>query len=260
MLGVAFGLQPGGGGSGDPGGKASVLARATAAPTDTPPVASPTSQPTKAASSPATGARNDAPNVATNPGQPGGQPTGEVAGARSGSPAAATPEVDFSRDSTQCGSIQENSVTLSVEQTIAGVSVRVTRAAVYPVEYFRCILMATGGREAISLASSVSKAQKGGATQAVLIDLWITNASHEFGQINLKTASVAAAGQAFAPLATIGGRSEVVVSSGQGRSVTLAIAVKNSLDRTGPMTVSVDAPLAGGKQTAGKYQLFLPTP
>lgn len=107
----------------------------------------------------------------------------------------------------------------------------------------------------------VSKAEREGMTHAVLIDLWITNSSREFGQVNLRTAVISAAGQVFSPLATLGGRSEVVVSGGQGRNVTLVAAVKNTIGSgTGPITVSIDAPLAGGKQTAGKYQLFLPTP
>jgi hypothetical protein len=198
---------------------------------------------------------------AVAPGEPPNgiaHPTDEVAGARS-TPTTA-PEADLSRESTQCGTIQETSVALSVEQVLQGVSVRVTRGTVYPVDYFRCILMATGGREAISLAGSISKAQRDGATHAVLVDLWITNAARDFAQVNLKTAQLAAAGQAFAPLATLGGRSEVVVSSGQGRNVTLVVTLANKLETTGPVTLTIDAPLAGGKQTPGKYQLFLPTP
>ena len=57
------------------------------------------------------------------------------------------------------------------------------------------------------------------------------------------------------------GRGEVVVSSGEGRSVTLVVTLANAVGgTTGPMTLTVDAPLSGGQQTAGKYQLFLPTP
>jgi hypothetical protein len=148
-----------------------------------------------------------------------------------------------------------------VEQTINGVAIQATRASAYPIEYFRCILMATGGREAVALASSVTKVQDAGATHALLIDLWITNAGREFGQLNLKSSSLAAAGRQFAPLATLGGRAEVVVSSGQGREITLVVAITNDVgDSTGPVTLTVDAPLVGGKEQPGKYQLFLPTP
>ena len=98
-------------------------------------------------------------------------------------------------------------------------------------------------------------------TTILLVDLWIANSSRQFGQVNLRTAQVAAAGQAFSPIATLGGRSEVVVSSGQGRNVTLVIAVRNTVGATpGPVTLVVEAPLSGGTPVAGKYQLFLPTP
>jgi hypothetical protein len=72
---------------------------------------------------------------------------------------------------------------------------------------------------------------------------------------------VAAAGQSFSPIATLGGRSEVVVSSGQGRNVTLVVAIRNTVGATaGPVTLVIEAPLSGGTPVAGKYQLFLPTP
>jgi hypothetical protein len=98
-------------------------------------------------------------------------------------------------------------------------------------------------------------------THAILIDLWITNAGRDFGQVTLKDAQLAAAGQLFSPLATLGGRADVVVASGQGRNVTLVVAIKNSLGpTTGPVTLTIGSPLFGGQPTAGKYSLFLPTP
>jgi len=152
-------------------------------------------------------------------------------------------------------------VPLSVQQVVSGVAVAARQATLYPADYFSCILMATGGREAVSLAGSVSKAHRDGATHAVLIDLWITNSGRDFGQVNLRTSALAVAGQTFTPLATLGGRSEVVVASGQGRNVTLVVMVKNGVGATtGPMTLTIEAPLFGGKQTPGKFQLFLPTP
>lgn len=198
-------------------------------------------------------------------GQPTGaqSPTSDVAGAR-GTPSATPTQAgqpDLSRQSNQCGSIQESSVALAIEQTISGVSVKATKEAAYPIEYFRCILMATGTQDAFSLSSSVSKAQSAGMTHAVLIDLWVTNAGRDFGQLTLKDAQLAAAGQVFSPLATLGGRADVVVSSGQGRNVTLVVAIKTTVGPTiGPMTLTIGAPLFGGQPTAGKYSLFLPTP
>jgi len=258
MLGLAFGLQPGGGTKVKSAEKApNALAAMTSPTAIATPTASPTRQPTVSASPAST--QGAGANLAAGPGSTG-TPSSEVAAARS-TPGNAPAEPDLAHEPTQCGTIQETATDLSVEQVLSGVSVRATRAAVYPVDYFRCILMATGGKDAVSLASAVSKAERTGATHAVLIDLWITNSSRDFGQVNLKTAAVAAAGQTFAPLATLGGRAEVVISGGQGRNVTLVVAVTNKVgESTGPITVSLQAPLAGGKQTAGKYQLFLPTP
>jgi hypothetical protein len=261
MLAIAFGLQPGGGEPPQEAG-APLLVAAASSPAATAPAATPTS-PARPSSTPtATGVASPSTggdqSLAAASGESASAPLDEVAGARA--TPGTTPEPDLSRQSTQCGSIQESSLPLSVEQGMSGVSLQATRAAVYPIEYLRCILMATGGREAFSLAGSVAAAARAGATHAVLIDLWITNAGREFGQVNLKTAALAGAGQTFAPLATLGGRSEVVVSSGQGRTVSLVVAVESAFEKTGPMTLTVEAPLIGGKQTAGKYQLFLPTP
>ena len=267
MIAIAFGVQP----KGTPTearsmDNVSLTARAVTSPTAAAVTPSPTAKPPAQATTSATGASQAAPNsTAQNQTSIAPPATDQVAGVR-GTPAATaiaspTPQVDLSHQSTQCGAVQEVAVPLSVEQVISGVSVKATRAAAYPIEYFRCILMATGGVEAVNLAQSVQKAANNGMTGAVLIDLWLTNSSREFGQVNLKTAQLSLAGQTFPPLATLGGRSEVVVSTGQGRAVTLIVTFKNTVGATsGPMTLIVDAPLAGGKPTLGKYQLFLPTP
>jgi hypothetical protein len=89
----------------------------------------------------------------------------------------------------------------------------------------------------------------------------MANSSKQFGQINVRNATVAAAGQTFSPLATLGGRSEVVISSGQGRNLSLVVAITNTIgETTGPVTLLVEGPLLAGAQVPGKYQLFLPTP
>ena len=260
MLLVAFGLQPGGASKPtqpDQAPKIVASASATTVPaTATATKAAPTpttlaSKPTWAAGTP----RADG-NLIADPGIAPVQ--SEVLGARA-TPTAADPTL--ARQATECGGIQEAAIDLSIGQTLNGVSIRATKAAVFPIAYFRCILMATGGNEAFSLASSVGKSERDGATHAVLVDLWITNSGKDFGQLNLKTAALAAAGQTFAPLATLGGRAEVVISGGQGRSVTVVFAVKDSVGASiGPVTLVADAPLVGGKKMAGKYQLFLPTP
>jgi hypothetical protein len=248
MVAVAFGVQPGSGKTTD--ARAPSLAAAVTA------TASATASAT-AATAPATSTRVAANLSAT----PDVNTTADVAGVRATPAASISPEPDLSHETTQCGTIQESSIAVNVQQVLSGVSIAATRAAIYPGDYFRCILMATGGREALSLASSIARAQRDGATHVVLVDLWITNSGRDFGQVNLKPASLAVAGKTFAPLATLGGRSEVVVSSGQGRNVTLVIAITNGVGATtGPMTLTVDAPMVGGKQTAGKFQLFLPTP
>ncbi len=247
MLGIAFGVQPGGSGGGTPAKASASEPTAAVSPTATPRTTTPTAIATKSSPGSAAGTSTT---------------TADVAGVRATPAGSPTAAIDLTRETTQCGTLQETPTALSVEQSISGISVRATRAAVYPAEYFKCILMATGGQEANALAASVAKAVRdNGATHAVLIDLWITNAAKDFGQVNLRTASLAAAGAAFSPLATLGGRSEVVVSSGQGRAVTLVITVKNGVGaNTGPMTLTLDAPMASGKQVPGKYQLFLPTP
>lgn len=257
---IAFGVQPSGA-QGETPSKARTTPTALVAQPSTTPIATPTSRPQQTATQQAQA--NATSTMAVTNGQGQQTATSDVAGVR-GTPAAtatATAEADLSRQSTQCGAIQETAVPLAVEQSINGVSVKATKASTYPIEYFRCILMATGGQEATSLSSAVSKAQSSGMTHAVLVDLWITNAGRDFGQVNLKEAQLAAAGQVFSPLATLGGRAEVVVSSGQGRNVTLVVAIKNTVGATtGPVTLTINAPLFGGQPTQGKYSLFLPTP
>lgn len=192
---------------------------------------------------------------------PPASPEEAVAGARS--TPSATPTIDPSllQQPTQCGTLRETAVALSVEQAISGISVRATRAAVYPIEYFSCILVAAGGSESLQLASAIRKQETAGMTHVVLVDLWVANGSKLFGQLNLRTATLAAAGQSFGAVATLGARSELVIASGQGRNVTIVAAVRNTVgESVGPMTLVIDAPLAAGTPVAGKYQLFLPTP
>lgn len=255
---IAFGVQPSGA-QGETPSKARTTPTSLVAQPSTTAIATPTSQPQQTATQQAQASATGTMAVTNAQGQQ--TATSDVAGVRGTPAATATAEADLSRQSTQCGAIQETAVPLAVEQSINGVSVKATKASTYPIEYFRCILMATGGQEATSLSSAVSKAQSSGMTHAVLVDLWITNAGRDFGQVNLKEAQLAAAGQVFSPLATLGGRAEVVVSSGQGRNVTLVVAIKNTVGATtGPVTLTINAPLFGGQPTQGKYSLFLPTP
>ncbi|MEO8539149.1 MAG: hypothetical protein ABI577_05365 [bacterium] len=265
MLAIAFGIQPNGPSSQAKDISAAVISQSSV----TPVVSTSTVAASKtAAASPAantTPGANSTPSAQSNQQASTGSPTttSDVAGARATPSVAASPTVDpaLQRQPTQCGALQESTTAVSVEQSITGVSIKATKVAVYPVEYFRCILMATGGQEAYGLASSVNKAEEGGMTHIVLVDLWVANASKQFGQVNVKNATLAVAGQSFVPLATLGGRSEVVVSSGQGRNLSLVIAIKDNVGATtGPMTLIVEGPLTGGNPVAGKYQLFLPTP
>jgi hypothetical protein len=171
------------------------------------------------------------------------------------------PDAELLTVRTQCGEIAEASHAVAVEQTLAGMAVRATGAAVYPVEYFRCILLATGGKEATDLAVAIGKAEREGATHAVLVDLWLMNNGREFAQVDLRNASFAAAGGIFPTLGVLRGKAEVVVAEGQSRGVTLIATVAAGYGATtGPVTVSIDAPMVGGTATQGKYQLFLPTP
>ncbi len=272
MLLVAVGLQPRGP-SPTPESGARIAPAAVAAASPTPPPSpapspSPTTAP-RTASATASASRSPGATATPDPahaGLPGdaiapASAADEVAGARSTATATAGADIDLSAQSTQCGAIQETTIAVSVEQSLAGISVKATRAAVYPVEYFRCILVATGGKDAIALATSIYKAEREGVTHAVLVDFWIANGGREFGQVNLKTATIAAAGRTFPLLAALGGRGEVVVSSGEGRAVTIVALLTSTVGATtGPITVSIEAPMVGGKPTPGKYQIFLPTP
>ncbi|PFG73996.1 hypothetical protein [Tepidiforma thermophila] len=227
---------------------------------DTPRVASVPSSPTVAAPSP-TSSPSPVPHSPSPSPSPPAAPEEAVAGARS--TPSATPTVDpaLLEQPTRCGTLRETAVALSVEQAISGISVRATRAAVYPIEYFSCILVAAGGSESLQLASAIRKQETAGMTHVVLIDLWVANGSKLFGQLNFRTATIAAAGQTFAAIATLGSRSELVIASGQGRNVTLVAAVRNTIgESVGPVTLVIDAPLAAGTPIAGRYQLFLPTP
>jgi hypothetical protein len=262
MLVVAFGIQPRGA-NGEATDIATTLIESHGTPTIAPPSATATVAPAKTTSATTPAGATQPAAAQKTPGANG--TTSDVAGARStpSTTPVATATVDpaLQREPTQCGALKESTITLAVEQAISGVSIKATRAAVYPIEYFRCILMATGGQEAYGLAGSIMKAEEQGNTHIVLVDLWMANASKQFGQVNVRNATLAVAGQSFSPTATLGGRSEVVVSSGQGRNLTVVFAMKNTVgETTGPMTLVVEGPLIGGTQVAGKYQLFLPTP
>ena len=256
MLVIAFGVQPQGASGEADDFAATPIERSSATPPTLAPV-SPTAVPTKAAAANGATATSDGQEAISAP----NTPTSDVAGARSTPAASPTVDPTLQRQPTQCGELKEATTTVAVEQSISGVSIKATKVAVYPIEYFRCILMATGGHEAYGLAGSIQKAEEQGQTHIVLIDLWMANASKQFGQVNVRNATVSVAGQTFVPTATLGGRSEVVISSGQGRNLSLVVAIANSIGATpGPMTLIVEAPLLGGNQVAGKYQLFLPTP
>jgi hypothetical protein len=226
----------------------------------TPRVASVPSSPTVAVPSP-TASPSPVPRSPSPAPSPPAAPEEAVAGARS--TPSATPTVDpaLLEQPTRCGTLRETAVALSVEQAISGISVRATRAAVYPIEYVSCILVAAGGSESLQLASAIRKQETAGMTHVVLVDLWVANGSKLFGQLNFRTATIAAAGQTFGAIATLGSRSELVIASGQGRNVTLVAAVRNTVgESVGPITLVIDAPLAAGTPVAGRYQLFLPTP
>jgi len=288
MLGVAMGFTPGGGGRGNtladsypsmasstPSSGDSALAAlpsttpvATATPTEQEPSPVPANLTVSALATQNAGrtvvpnqnehgATIAHPNAADSSATPDLGATNQVAGVQ----ASATPEPTIDYTPTQCGAIQETATQVNVEQSINGVSVKATQAAVYPIAYLRCILMATGSRDSMAIAGSLDKAEREGATHGVIIDLWVTNSQRDFAQVNLKTAIVAAVGQTFSPIATLNGRAELVISGGQGRSVGLVVALRQDLDTSvGPMTVQIEGPMLGGKAIPGKYQLFLPTP
>ena len=191
-----------------------------------------------------------------------GVATSEAVGEETPLPTATpNPDADLLTVQTRCGEIAESNHAVAVEQTLASMAVQAVNAAVYPIDYFRCILLATGGKEATDLAVAIGKAEREGATHAVLVDLWLMNHGRDFAQVDLRNASFAAAGGNFPTLGVFRGKAEVVVAEGQSRGVTLIATVASGYGATtGPITVSIDAPLVGGAATPGKYQLFLPTP
>jgi hypothetical protein len=259
MLGLAVGVQPGQNAS---GAQSDFTLRPdeSVVVNPTPTIALPTSDPT-AAAEPTTAATTPPETTANAASTETLTPQSDVAGVQSTPVPEPTVDPSLLAQPTQCGTLQETAVSLGVEQVMSGISVQATAASVYPIDYFRCILMATGGAEAHTLANTIAKAEQDDHTHVVLVDLWIANSSKQFAQVNLKTAALAAAGQTFGPRATLGGRSEVVVATGQGRAVTVVFTVKNTVTATtGPMTIVVDAPLSNGVQLPGKFQLFLPTP
>lgn len=160
-----------------------------------------------------------------------------------------------------CGRLQEAVYPLAVEQGLQGVTVSVRGATVYPLEYLQCVLAGMEGAEAEALAEALAERYREGHSHAVLLDLWVTNGARTFAQVNLRNGSFAAAGQTFPPVATVGGRAEVVLGSGQGRSIALLATVRNDVGTTtGPLTLVLEPPIVGGEPVPGKYQLFLPLP
>lgn len=220
-------------------------------------VASARSTPTVASDEPATIAETEpTPDATVADGEPA-----TIAEVEPTTAPTEAPDPELLAVPAQCGEIAEANHVVAVEQTLAGMAVRATNAAVYPVEYFRCILLATGGKEATDLAVAIGKAEREGATHAVLVDLWLMNNGRDFAQVDLRNASFAAAGGNFPTLGVFRGKAEVVVAEGQSRGVTLIATVTAGFGATtGPVTVSIEAPLVGGAATPGKYQLFLPTP
>jgi len=213
----------------------------------------PSPTPSPSAASPTAGERS-----APSPAAGGGSATAEVAGARA--TATPTPPRVFANVG-DCGALREAVYPLAVEQGLQGVTVAVRTAAVYPLEYLQCVLAGMQGAEAEALAGVLAERYRAGDTHAVLLDLWVTNGSRTFAQVNLRRASVAAASQLFAPSAVIGGRAEVVLNSGEGRSLSILVTLRNTVgETTGPLTLTVEAPLVGGQPVAGRYQLFIPLP
>jgi hypothetical protein len=217
--------------------------------------ATPTIPPTQAEPTPTETSEPTAPPSAE--GSPEG--TLEVAGVLTTPTAEPTPAEVVA--TAQCGERREHTAVIGVSQTLSNVSVEASRASVYPIGYLRCILLATGGTQAITLAGALGDAEREGSTHVALVDLWITNGSRDFAQLPLDTATFSAAGQTFAALGTLGGGAETIIASGQGRAVTLVGILTNTVGTTsGPVTVSLEGPRLGGEAVAGKYQLFLPTP
>ena len=102
-----------------------------------------------------------------------------------------------------------------------------------------------------------------GATHAVVADPWLTNSGLDFAQINVNSAGFTAAGGPLTshPIAVLGSTTEVLITAGQGRGLTLVSTATSTVGvNTGPITLTLEPPLVGGEERPGKYQLFLPTP
>jgi hypothetical protein len=185
--------------------------------------------------------------------------TAEVAGVQTTPTIEPTPAQVVTE--AQCGERREVTSVVGVSQTLSTVSVEASRASVFPIDYLRCILLATGGKDAVTLAGALGEAEREGSTHVALVDLWVTNGSRDFAQLALSNATFSAAGQTFVAMGTLGGGAEMVVASGQGRAVTLVGILTNAITATtGPITVTLEGPRLGGAPVPGKYQLFLPTP
>ena len=189
-----------------------------------------------------------------SPTVPAAGETSEVAGVQSTVEPTATAVEAVSTE--QCGALQEGTYTVGVSQTLSMVSVEATAVSVYPISYLHCLLLATGGHDAVTLASALGDAERDGATHVALVDLWITNGSKNFAQLTLDTALFSAGGQSFAAMGTLGGGAQAVIASGQGRAVTVVGTVTNAIGTsTGPITLTLEGPWLGGEQVAGKYLL-----
>lgn len=256
---AAVTIQP----SGPPAsaGQLEGMAPATSTVAPSPTSAVPTPEPTLPLAS-ATTSSSRTPGPSVNETSPGEAVAGAIqTPSATVTTVAPTPDLSGGMEQAQCGLIQEASVPLAVEQNLAGVAIRATNAAVYPIEYLRCILLATGGSDAVTLANAIAEAGRAGSTHAALVDLWASNGNRDFAQLNLRDAEVISAGGTTGALGVLNGRGDIVIASGQARTVTLVATMTVTYGATpGPITLSIEAPLIGGTATKGKYQLFLPTP
>jgi len=142
MLALVFGIQPGG--------------SSTPADAYEEPAALPTVEPTATPAAFPTATPGNAPAI------DGGveSATSEVAGARSTPEATPTEDPYITSAPSECGDVREASYAMSVEQTLAGAAVQATQTSIYPIDYLRCILLATGGQQATSLAAALGKANR----------------------------------------------------------------------------------------------------
>lgn len=253
LLGVVV-IQPRGGGRAGDGVSVAAVAQSVSDEPAASPTAARTPPPEE---TPAAGSAEPAAVRASEDG-PDGSPTSEVAGARA-TPTAGEGRVF--RGGSSCGALREVSVAPAVEGSVAGVGLSVRAVSVYPLEYLVCMLQAAGGSTALALADALAERAAAGDTVAVTVELWVTNANRGLAQLNFATAELAANGSAGTVVAVVGGRSEVVLGSGEGRLVTLVATLRPLVEeRPGPLTLIVDPPIVGGSPTAGRFQLFLPLP